>query len=131
MKHIQPVHMGDTGPAVSQLHGGLWFLITTESIEDGQLKIIKSELAPDIQTNTFGLATFEIVQIYQRNMDSRAEFLKKYKLKPVVTNGDVDEGTAHALNCFILERRSEIRASRRSLGSADIPDRDRKDKKYS
>ena len=44
MKAITPVHLGDKGADVSNLHKALLFLIVHESIEPSDIRIIREQL---------------------------------------------------------------------------------------
>jgi hypothetical protein len=48
MKAITPVHLGDKGADVSNLHKALLFLIVHESIEPSDIRIIREQLAPEV-----------------------------------------------------------------------------------
>lgn len=100
MKSIQPVHMGDTGPKVFNLHHGLLFLIMNEpGISDNNRRQLQQQLAPDVQADTFGQATQRIVRIWQEQLNSNANLPQN--LQGLVVNGDVDQKTAAALNWLL------------------------------
>jgi hypothetical protein len=100
VKPITPVHMGNTGPAVFNLHHGLLFLIMNQpGISDNDRRSLKKQLAPDVADDTFGLATQRIVKIWQEQLNSNPDLPQN--LQGLVLNGDVDEKTAGALNWLL------------------------------
>jgi hypothetical protein len=102
MKPITPVHMGNTGAAVFNLHHGLLFLIMNQpGISNNDRRQLQQQLAPDVQTDTFGLATERIVRIWQEQLNSNANLPQN--LQNLVVNGDVDQKTAAALNWLLGE----------------------------
>jgi hypothetical protein len=98
MKAITPVHLGDKGADVSNLHKALLFLIVHESIEPSDIRIIREQLAPEVAGEKFGSATEELVRIYQHQLNTRTGLDIPKGLTPLVENGDVDQKTAKALN---------------------------------
>jgi len=108
VKAITPVHLGDNGASVSNLHKALLFLIWTESIEGTDRQSLKEQLAPEMHPETFGQATFRIVKIFQQNLDSHVGIDFPKDLKAPLPNGDVDEITAKALN-WLLRKRGALR----------------------
>ena len=102
MKPIKPVHLNNTGTAVSNLHKGLLFLIMGEpGISDNNRRSLQEQLAPDLQTQTFGQATLRLVKLWQEQLNNRPDVPQK--LKPLVQNGDVDQKTADALNWLLRQ----------------------------
>jgi hypothetical protein len=115
MKDIQPVHLHDTGPKVSNLHKGLLFLILNQpGISDNDRKILQQRLEPERSTQTFGDVTAELVGTWQYQFKNWPNYLpvlpKRLKAKvqnlpisPITGrgNGDVDEVTARALNWLL------------------------------
>ena len=111
MRDIQPVHLQNTGPKVSNLHKGLLFLIIYQSgISDNDRKTLQGRLAPELRTQTFGNATAELVGIWQYQLKSwpdrpaRLEAkMENLPISPITGrgNGDVDEVTAEALNWLL------------------------------
>ena len=65
MRPIKPVHLNDTGAAVSNLHKGLLLFIANESMVPSQCRKLLGQLARDLRTETFGMATYRLVRIYQ------------------------------------------------------------------
>ncbi|MFZ0068809.1 MAG: hypothetical protein WAK90_21830 [Pseudolabrys sp.] len=102
MKPIKPVHLNDTGAAVSNLHKGLLFIIMHEpGISNNDRQSLQGQLAPEMHPEKFGMATLRLVKILQEQLNSRPDIPKEHK--PGVQNGDVDEKTADALN-FLLRQ---------------------------
>src|SRR5207245_2325488 len=120
MKAIQPVHLHNTGPKVSNLHKGLLFLLFHQpGISNKDRETLQKRLAPELGTQTFGDATAELVAIWQYQLKNWPDYLpalpKPLKTKvqslpgsvppgSVITgkgNGDVDEVTAEALNWLL------------------------------
>jgi hypothetical protein len=100
VKSIQPVHMDDTGPKVFILHHGLLFLIMNEpGISNNDRRQLQQQLAPDVQADKFGLATEQIVRIWQEQLNSNANLPQN--LRGLVVNGDVNQKTAAALNWLL------------------------------
>jgi hypothetical protein len=92
--------MGDTGPAVFNLHHGMLFLIMNQpGISPNDRQNLKRQLAPDVQDDTFGLATQRIVKIWQEQLNSNPGLPQN--LQGLVLNGDVDSKTAGALNWLL------------------------------
>ena len=121
MKAINPVHLGDTGPKVSNLHKGLLFLLFHQpGISNNNRKALQQRLAPELGTQTFGDATAELVGLWQYQLKNWPNYLpplpkglsKKVQNLPGLTspigalvagkgNGDVDAVTAEALNWLL------------------------------
>jgi hypothetical protein len=115
MRDIQPVHLLDIGPKVSNLHKGLLFLVFHQpGISDDDRKSLQRRLAPEVGTQTFGKATAELVGIWQAQLKNWPDYLprlpKWLELKvqnlPISRytgrgNGDVDVVTAEALNWLL------------------------------
>jgi hypothetical protein len=120
MKEIRPVHLGDSGPKISNLHKGLLFLLFHQpGISQNNRKSLQQLLAPEVRTQTFGNATAELVGIWQYQLKNWPNYLpalpKNLKTKvqnlpgsvspgSVVAgrgNGDVDAVTAEALNWLL------------------------------
>ena len=113
MKEIRPVHMGDSGPKISNLHKGLLFLLFHQpGISQNNRKSLQQLLAPEIRTQTFGNATAELVGIWQYQLKNWPNYLPplpkwlKDELQSLpisggTGNGDVDEVTATALNWLL------------------------------
>ena len=94
MKPIKPVHLNGRGATVSNLHKGLLFLIMHEpGISDNDRHTLQGELAPDLQTETFGQGTLRLVKIWQEQLN-------------LLQNGDVDQKTADALNGLLRQLRA-------------------------
>ena len=111
MNPVTPVHMGNTGSAVFNLHHGLLFLIMNQpGFSDNDRRSLKKQLAPDVADDTFGQATQRIVRIWQEQLNSNANLPPN--LKPLVVNGDVDQKTAGALN-WLLGQLGALPRSRR------------------
>jgi hypothetical protein len=120
MRPIRPVHLGNTGAAVSNLHKGLLFLIMYEpGISDNDRRTLQKQLAPDLQAQTFGQATLRLVKIWQEQLNNRADVPDN--LKPLVQNGDVDQKTANALN-WLLGKLGALRMVGGTHGSGGGPD---------
>ncbi|WP_027522689.1 hypothetical protein [Bradyrhizobium sp. Ec3.3] len=115
MKAIQPVHLHETGPKVSNLHQGLLFIVLHQpGISDHDRKILQRRLAPEVKADNFGDATAELVGIWQYQLKNWPDYLPKLPppLKDKVQklpvsmgrgNGDVDGVTAEALNWLLKE----------------------------
>ena len=114
MIDIQPVHLHDIGPKVSNLHEGLLFLVLHQpGISDNNRKTLQQRLAPDLEPPTYGDATAELVGIWQYQLQNWPDYLpalpEKLKAKlpkpPMLPigkgNGDVDKVTAEALNWLL------------------------------
>jgi hypothetical protein len=107
MTPIEPVHLNDTGAAVSNLHKGLLFLIMYEpGISDNDRRTLQKQLAPDLQAQMFGQATLRLVKIWQEQLNHRSDVPQE--LKPLVEKGDVDQKTADALN-WLLRKLGALR----------------------
>jgi hypothetical protein len=88
---IKPVHFSNTGAAVSNLHKALQFLIMHEpGISNKDRHTLQGELAPDLQTETFGQGTLRLVKTWQEQLN-------------LLQNGDVDQTTANALNGLLRQ----------------------------
>ena len=105
MRPIRPVHLDDSGTAVSNLHKGLLFLILNQpGISDNDRSILKQRLAPEIRDETFGKATSDIVSIWQDQLKHRLDVPKALRdLLPAPPNGDVNKPTANALNWLLAK----------------------------
>ena len=111
MRPIQPVRFDDKGAAVSNLHKGLLFLILNQpGISDEDRAILAKRLAPELRDEMFGPATHDLVYIWQDQMKERADVPPEIK-RGFVKNGDVDAGTARALN-WLLTKLGALRLSR-------------------
>ncbi|MBR0696846.1 hypothetical protein [Bradyrhizobium lablabi] len=120
MKDIKPVHMGDSGPKVSNLHKGLLFLVLHQpGISHNNRKSLQLRLAADVRTQTFGSATAELVGIWQFQLKNWPDYMPaqprwlKDELQnlPMAANtgrgnGDVDTLTAKALNWLLRKFRA-------------------------
>ena len=121
MTAIRPVHMGDGGGRVTDLHWGLIYLIRHQSgMENATRVAMERQLAPEVAANHFGRETADIVGIFQGQVVSRVKakttttpdpVLDKFGGIPMLRpdaakgNGDVDELTAEALNWLVQEAR--------------------------
>lgn len=116
MREIQPVHLHDTGPRVSNLHKGLLFMVLHQpGISENDRRTLQRRLAPEIRTETFGEVTADLVGIWQNQFRNWPDYLPALpkRLKERVRslplspdgrgNGDVDEITADALNWLLRE----------------------------
>lgn len=114
MKEIRPVHMGNSGPKVSNLHTGLLFLLFHQpGISHNTRKSLQQFLAPEVRTQTYGNATTELVGIWQYQLQNWPDYLPPLPqwLRNSFRNltisasgrghGDVDEATAKALNWLL------------------------------
>jgi hypothetical protein len=110
MRKIQPVHMGKKGPEVTNLHLGLVFLIAhQDGISDNDRKTLLERLAPEMRDNEFGEVTRELVGMYQEQLKHWPNYWPKLPKKiadivrdiPANYPGDVDKGTAEALNWLV------------------------------
>jgi len=63
---IEPVHLWETGPRVTNLHAALQFLIGHQGNPTSVAQVLLAQLAPDVADNTFGQATRNIVAIFHR-----------------------------------------------------------------
>lgn len=121
MKEIKPVHLGDSGPKVSNLHKGLLFLLFHQpGISDNNRKSLQQRLAPDMRTQTYGNATRELVGIWQYQFKNWPNYLpsipkplKDNEVRDIVVsssagsgNGDVDKATATLLNWLLRKFRA-------------------------
>ena len=116
MKRVQPVHRNETGVKVVKLHQCLLFLILNQpGISDGDRDTLRRRLAPEMRDETFGQSTHDLVFIWQDQMKERADVPPKIKAG-FAKNGDVDVGTAKALNWLLANSaRSRSRACSRPL----------------
>jgi hypothetical protein len=96
------------GAKVHNLHSALLFLILHLSISDNDLSILRQRLAPEMRDETFGKATFDLVQIWQDQMKHRLDVPKVLR-DLLQVNGDVDTPTANALN-WLLAKLGALRA---------------------
>jgi hypothetical protein len=115
MKAIQPVHLHNTGPKVSNLHKGLLFLIFHQpGISPNGRKTLAQRLAPELRTQTFGDVTAELVGTWQSQFKNWPNYMpalpkwlskkvQKIPISPLTGRGygDVDEVTAEALNWLL------------------------------
>jgi hypothetical protein len=114
MKEIRPVHLGATGPRVSNLHKGLLFLVLHQpGISDNDRKTLQKGLAPELGTQTFGAWTAHLVGLWQSQLKKWPNYLPplpkwlkdKVRTLPILPtgegNGDVEEVTAEALNWLL------------------------------
>lgn len=120
MREIKPVHLGDKGSRVSNLHKGLLFLLLHQpGISDNDRQTLQQRLASDVRTETFGKATAEIVGMWQNQLKNWPDYLpalpKGLRLElqrlsiSAATgrgNGDVDELTAKGLNWILRKFRA-------------------------
>lgn len=110
MKPVQPVHRNDTGAKVLKLHQCLLFLILNQrGISDNDRDTLAKRLAPEMRDATFGQTTHDLVYIWQDQMKERGDVPKGIKAG-FVKNGDVDAGTAKALN-WLLAKLGALRVS--------------------
>ena len=112
MRPIQPVHLGDKGARVHNLHSALQFLLLHQSISDNDLRILRQRLAPEMRDETFGKATSDLVGIWQDQMKHRLAVPKELR-DPLQVNHDVDRPTANALN-WLLAKLGALRVARAS-----------------
>jgi hypothetical protein len=112
---ITPVHLFETGDAVANLHAGLLFLVLGQSLTPDDRRMIQDELAPDVNAHPqlFGMPTFRLVKQWQEGLNSRRHLVPPNALPkdvedllPIVTNGDVDQGTANVMNVLIRHHHS-------------------------
>ena len=109
MTRIEPVHFGQTGPLVSNLHEGLLVLIRKQpGISDKEVESLEKQLKDDRDHNKFGQATLNLVKILQEQLKSRPDVPKKEKekwqdrlVKP--PNGDVDQETVDGLSWLLTK----------------------------
>jgi hypothetical protein len=113
VKLITPVHLFETGAAVSNLHKGLLFIILGQSMTSDDRRSIQEQLAPDLKAELFGMPTFGLVKQWQEALNSRRHQPPPNDLPedvehllPIVQNGDVDQGTANVLNLIIRHHHS-------------------------
>jgi hypothetical protein len=105
---IRPVHLGDRGAEVSNLHKGLLFIIFHEpGISPNDRETLRRRLATEVRTETFGAATADLVGILQNQLKNWPNDWPKppselsAKLRNLRINGDVDDLTAEALNWLV------------------------------
>jgi hypothetical protein len=129
MRDIQPVHLRDTGPKVSNLHKGLLFLLINQpGISPNDRETLQHRLAPEVREEKFGDVTAELVGMWQYQFKNWPNYLPPLPrwLKAIVQNfpisavtgrgsGDVDEGTAKALNWYL--RKLSALSRKRKLGA--------------
>jgi hypothetical protein len=109
MRQIVPVHMGDTGPKVTILHAALQFLIGHQGNPPNVTQSLLQQLAPDVAANTFGQATRNIVALFQGQLKNWPNYWPPLPQNiativqsiPASLPGDVDAGTAEALNWLV------------------------------
>jgi hypothetical protein len=120
MKEIRPVHLGDNGPKVSNLHKGLLFLLLHQpGISQNNRKSLQQRLAADIRTATYGKATAELVGIWQYQFKNWPDYMPtipkslKGDVQSILMssgtgrgNGDVDQPTATMLNWLLRKLRA-------------------------
>jgi hypothetical protein len=91
MLPVEPVHLGNTGAAVSNLHKALQFFIMHEpGISNKDRHTLRGELGPDLQTKMFGEGTLRLVKTWQEQLN-------------LLQSGDVDQTTANALNGLLRQ----------------------------
>ena len=117
MRRIHTVHLHDTGPEVANLQKGLSILIQHQpGISPNDRETWQRRLAPELDTQTFGHVTRELVGMWQYQFKYWPDYLPampdKLKLKlgnlsalPAVGTGtgDVDELTVELLNWLLGE----------------------------
>jgi hypothetical protein len=109
MTPIKPVHEGDTGPRVTALHVGLVFLIGHQGNPLPVQQTLLAQLAPDVGDNVYREPTRQLVAIYQGQLKNWPNYWPPLpqKIKNIVQSipanlpGDVDSGTAEALNWLV------------------------------
>jgi len=109
MTPIQPVHEGATGPKVTALHVGLHFLIGHQGNPPNVVKTLLTQLAADVAKNFYGEATRRLVAIYQGQLKNWPNYWPPLPPNiativqsiPANLPGDVDAGTAEALNWLV------------------------------
>ncbi|WOH69604.1 hypothetical protein [Bradyrhizobium sp. BWA-3-5] len=116
MQTIHPIHAGDRGPAVANLHNALLFIFFHESgVSHATRKALRDRLAPDVLNETYGDATTELVGLWQNQLKNWPNYFHplprelaervRNTFSPTTGtgrgNGDVDQVTADALNWFI------------------------------
>ena len=110
MGPIEPVHEGDTGPKVSDLHIGLLFLIRHQGgISPNDRKVLLKRFAPEVSQNRFGEVTRSLVAMYQSQLKNWPNYWPPLPPNiativqsiPANLPGDVDAGTAEALNWLV------------------------------
>ena len=109
MRKIEPVHMGNTGPKVTNLHMGLLFLIGHQGFPEHDVAMLLKQLAPDVGAHRFGEPTRRIVAMYQEQLTHwpnywpaiPKKFEKIVKYIPPTFPGDVDQGMAELLNWLV------------------------------
>jgi hypothetical protein len=120
MKEVKQVHLGDSGPKVSNLHKGLLFLLFHQpGISHNNRKALQQRLASDVRIETYGNATAELVGIWQYQFRNWPNYLPTIprSLKGDVDsllissgagrgNGDVDKATATLLNWLLRKFRA-------------------------
>ena len=129
MRDIQPVHLHNTGPSVSNLHKGLLYLLIHQpGISGNDREKLSLRLGPEVRMETFGNVTAELVGMWQYQFKNWPNYLPPLPrwLKAIVQNfpisavtgrgsGDVDEGTAKALNWYL--RKLSALSRKRKLGA--------------
>ena len=103
MNPIEPVHLWEIGPRVTNLHAALQFLIGHQGNPTSVAQVLLAQLAPDVADNTFGQATRNIVAIFQGQLKNwptaswgklPQRIINLVQLIPADLPGDVDEVTA-------------------------------------
>jgi len=103
MRAIKPVHLNQKGDEVSNLHKGLLFLILHQpGISDNDRRTLQQRLAPELRDQTFGNATLDLVRTWQVQLKHRPDAPKNLR-DNLAVNGDVEQGTADALNWLLAE----------------------------
>ena len=110
MNPIEPVHLWETDPRVTNLHAALQFLIGHQGNPTSVAQVLLAQLAPDVADNTFGQATRNIVAIFQGQLKNwptaswgklPQRIINLVQLIPADLPGDVDEVTAECLNWLV------------------------------
>ena len=87
----------------------LFLILKQPNISDGHRDTLANRLAPEMRDQTFGQATYGLVFIWQDQLKERADVPPKIK-SGFTKNGDVDAGTAKALN-WLLTQLGALRVS--------------------
>jgi len=78
----------------------LLFLIAGQGgISDNNRRELQEQIAPDVKAESFGMATFRIVKMWQAMLNTHRDLPPDFP--KLVENGDVDQNTANVLNWLI------------------------------
>jgi hypothetical protein len=101
IRPVEPIDYGAKGEAVANLHAALLFLINDKNIDQQTQRTLVERLEYEWRTRTYGQVTLDIVKLWQGQLNNRGDVPKE--LLPITDKGQLDQGTANALNWLLAE----------------------------